>query len=608
MCGIVGYAGSENVSENILSGLSKLEYRGYDSAGIAMPIDNGIYIKKSKGALASLRELLAKDSIPDSRCGIGHTRWATHGAPSDINAHPHMGMNGKIAVVHNGIIENDIELREALKQEGIKFVSDTDTEVIAQLVEYYYSGNTAEAVVKATEKLQGAFAIGVISKDNPNEIIATRKDNPLIVGLSDKGNYIASDIPAFLDCTRKYMIMNDGELVKIKSNSVEVYNLALEQIEKEVLTATWDIDAAEKGGYEHFMLKEINAQPNVLKETINPRFSNGGINFSESKMSDDYLASINHIHIVACGSAWHAGLIGKTAIERLTRVRTDTYLASEFRYNEPIVNEGDLCIIISQSGETADTVAALRKAKELGAKILSIVNVVGSTIARESDDVLYTWAGPEISVASTKAYSTQLSVFYLFAVKLAEIKKSADPAVLSAIKNDLKKIPENVSSLFAQTEKVKSFAEQFHNVQNAFFIGRGVDYAVALESSLKLKEISYIHAEAFAAGELKHGPISLIEKGTLVVVIATQEDLCSKILSSVEQLKARGATVIVVTNEDCTLFDSQTDFIIKVPKIQPLLSASLAVVPLQIFAYYMAILRGCNVDKPRNLAKSVTVE
>lgn len=608
MCGIVGYAGEGSVQQALLNGLTKLEYRGYDSAGIAMPAEGKICVYKSKGALDILKELLSKEQIPAAKCGIGHTRWATHGEPSDINAHPHVGMNNKIAVVHNGIIENYIELRNFLKEKGVCFVSDTDTEVVAQLIEYFYEGNTIEAVIKAANKFQGSFAIGVISRDNPDEIIAMRKDSPLIIGLSDNGSYIASDIPAFLDCTRKYMIMNDGEIARVTSEGITIYDANLQQIDKEILMASWDIDAAEKGGYEHFMLKEIMEQPNVLKETINPRFMDGSINFHELKLSDEYLAGIEHIHIVACGSAWHAGLVGRIAIERLTRIRVDTYLASEFRYGEPIVNSGDLCIIISQSGETADTIAALRKAKELGAKILSVVNVVGSTIARESDEVLYTWAGPEISVASTKAYSTQLSVFYMFAIKLAEVRKSADARLICELKSELKELPEYVSALFAQTDKIKKFASNFFNNKNAFFIGRGADYAVALESSLKLKEISYIHAEAFAAGELKHGPISLIEKGTLVVAIATQSELCTKLLSNVEQLKARGASVIVVTNEDCTLFDNETEFIIKVPKINGLMSASLAVVPLQIFAYYTAVLRGCNVDKPRNLAKSVTVE
>lgn len=608
MCGIVGYTGNKHVVDVLMNGLKKLEYRGYDSAGIAMPFKDSICLYKAKGSLSNLSEKLSHCNVPDAECGIGHTRWATHGEPSDINAHPHVSMHQKIAVVHNGIIENYAEIRTFLKNNGIKFTSDTDTEVIAQLIEYYYDGDAMKATLRAIEQLQGSFALGIICKDRPNELIATRRDSPLVIGISDSGNFIASDIPAFLDSTKKYMIMDSGEIAKVTPKGVYVYDYNLNPINKPILTATWDVESAEKNGYEHFMMKEIMEQPTALRDTIHPRFSGNDINLSEANLSDEYLANVKHIHIVACGSAWHAGVVGKAVIEKLTRVRVDTYLASEFRYNDPIVDKDDLCIVISQSGETADTVAALRKAKSLGAKILSVVNVVGSSIARESDGILYTWAGPEISVATTKAYSTQLAILYLFAVKFAEVKQTASKEELDNLKSAIKDLPNAVAEVLKCSADMQKYAHKFYTAQDAFYIGRGIDYAIALEGSLKAKEISYIHSEAFAAGELKHGPISLVEHGTFAVAIATQPHVQAKVLSGVEQLNARGAKTLVITTADCNLFDNVAEGIVRIPTTNSLLAASLAAIPLQFLAYYIATAKGCNVDKPRNLAKSVTVE
>ena len=596
MCGIVGYLGHRQATEVLVEGLSKLEYRGYDSAGVAVNTGNELEIRKFKGRLAILAKDLEKSPILGG-LGIGHTRWATHGEPSDVNSHPHFNMDRTIAVVHNGIIENYMELKEELQAEGVVFLSQTDTEVVAHLVDKYYEGNLLDAVYKATERLRGAYALGVICKDNNNELVAVRKDSPLVVGLGEGENFIASDIPAILKYTRNVYFLENGEFVHIVGDKLTILDENRNVVEKEVTEITWDVEAASKGGYEHFMLKEIYEQPNGVKETLIRRLNNNGeIQLDDIKMTKEDLDKINKVYIVACGTAYHAGLVGKFAIEKFAKIPVITDIASEFRYRDPFVDENTLLILVSQSGETADTLASLRYAKARGARILSVTNVVGSSIARESDDVFYTWAGPEISVASTKAYTTQLVSFYMIALDFA-IKKGT---ITREFYNEMiEKLKENIKNDVAKTLK---------DASSAFYLGRGLDYNLAMEGALKIKEISYIHAEAFAAGELKHGTIALIEKGTPVIAIATQEELFEKMVSNMEEVRARGAYVIAIAQEKNKEVEKAADKVIYIPNVDDIVSSILTVLPLQLLSYYVAVERGCDVDKPRNLAKSVTVE
>lgn len=610
MCGIVGYIGDRDAVPILIKGLKRLEYRGYDSAGIAVFADNKIKFVKSKGKIKDLEEKLKLEKGLESTCGIGHTRWATHGEPSEANSHPHLSNNGRFAIVHNGIIENYISLKNNLKEKGYKFLSETDTEVVAHLVDYYFSktGNMLETVIKVIERVDGSYAFGILSLDNPDEIIAVRKDSPLIVGLGDGENFIASDIPAILEHTRRYYLLEDNEIAILRKDGVCVKNLDRETVKKEVFEVDWNVDAAEKGGYEHFMLKEIYEQPKALRDTISPRISGGDIVFEGLKLTPERIRALNRIYIVACGSAWHVGMVAKYVIESLCRIPVQVDLASEFRYRDPIIDKGDLCIVISQSGETADTLAALREAKARGAHILSIVNVVGSSITRESDDVLYTWAGPEIAVATTKAYSTQLAISYLFAIYAANIKGTISKERYAQLVEAVQKLPSMVERMLSHKEEIQYAAARSHNVKDVFFIGRGIDYALALEGSLKLKEISYIHSDAYAAGELKHGTISLIEDGILVIAIATQSELVDKLVSNIVEVKSRGATILSLAKEGCTNVRDVSDMCIYIPEFEDLFSASLDVIPLQMLSYYVAVARGCDVDHPRNLAKSVTVE
>ena len=609
MCGIVGYLGHRQATEVLIEGLSKLEYRGYDSAGVAVNTGNDLEIRKFKGRLAILAEDLEKNPIHGG-LGIGHTRWATHGEPSDVNSHPHFNMARTIAVVHNGIIENYMELKEELQAEGVVFLSQTDTEVVAHLVDKYYEGNLLDAVYKATERLRGAYALGVVCKDNDKELVSVRKDSPLVVGLGEGENFIASDIPAILKYTRKVYFLENGEFVHIVDDKVTVLNENREVVNKEVNEITWDVEAASKGGYEHFMLKEIYEQPNGVKETLVRRLNdNGEIQLDDIKMTKEDLDKINKVYIIACGTAYHAGLVGKFAIEKFAKIPVITDIASEFRYRDPFVDENTLVILVSQSGETADTLASLRYAKDKGARIMSVTNVVGSSIARESDDVFYTWAGPEVSVASTKAYTTQLVSFYMIALDFAIKKGTITKEFYFEMIEKLKEMPEKVDKALEQEAYIKDeVAKELKEASSAFYLGRGLDYNIAMEGALKIKEISYIHAEAFAAGELKHGTIALIEKGTPVVAIATQEDLFEKMVSNMEEVKARGAYVIAVAQEKNKEVEKAADKVIYIPNVDDMLSSILSVLPLQLLSYYVAVQRGCDVDKPRNLAKSVTVE
>lgn len=608
MCGIIGYIGEKQAAPILLEGLSKLEYRGYDSAGIAVFSGNEIDVKKSRGRLSVLSEITNGGKLVKGTAGIGHTRWATHGEPSDINSHPHLSSSGRFAIVHNGIIENYIPLKKKLMDKGYEFLSETDTEVVAHLIEYYYKGNILEAVIKVIERVNGSYALGILSLDNPDQFIAVRKSSPLIVGLGDGENFVASDVTAILNHTRNIYYLEDNEIVVLKKDSVKVYNLDREEVKKDVFTVNWDISAAEKGGYEHFMMKEIEEQPKALKETISPRIQDGRIILDDISLTEDDIKKINKIFIIACGSAYHAGMVGKYIIEKLCRKPVEAIVASEFRYCDPIVGENDLAIIISQSGETADTIAALKEAKKKGARTLGIVNVVGSAIANLSDDVLYTWAGPEIAVATTKAYSTQLSVLYLLATYMADKLGTISPEYYDKLTADIEKLPEQVAELLKGKDKVQYLASKFFNCHSIFFIGRNLDYAVSLEGSLKLKEISYIHSEAYAAGELKHGTISLIEDGTLVVALATHDELFEKTVSNIKEVKARGAVVIGVAKETQEHKSDAGDYVIELPETDEVLMPSLSVIPLQLFGYYVASLKGCDIDKPRNLAKSVTVE
>lgn len=609
MCGIVGYIGKNQAAPILLDGLVKLEYRGYDSAGLAVHDGTNLHMTKCKGRLKALRELTEEGTTLQGTVGIGHTRWATHGAPSDTNSHPHFNSNESIAVVHNGIIENYLKIRKRLQDKGYEFQSETDTEVVVQLLDRYYKGDILAAIARIITKMEGSYALGIVCKDRPDEIYAVRKDSPLIIGVSDEGNFIASDVPAILKYTRKVYYIENGEIVKLTRDSVEFFNSDLEVVEKEPSIVEWDITAAEKGGYEHFMLKEIYEQPKAVRDTLHPRIRNNDIVIDELNMSDEEIKNLKKIFIVACGSAYHTAVTGKYVIEALAKVPVEVDLASEFRYRKPLIQEDCLTIIISQSGETADSLAALREAKKQECKVMGIINVVGSSIAREADSVLYTWAGPEIAVATTKAYSTQLSALYLLAMHFAKVKDTLSEERFQSLLTSLQKLPDQIQSILDTTvPQIQYIAHKFVAVRDSFFIGRGVDYATALEGSLKLKEISYIHSEAYAAGELKHGPIALIEDGTLVTAVLTQEDIYRKTVSNIVEVKSRGAMILTVTNEGFDEAVKVSDMNITIPFTDSYFTTSLAVIPLQLLSYYVAVGKGIDLDKPRNLAKSVTVE
>ena len=611
MCGIVGYIGKEQAAPILLEGLARLEYRGYDSAGVAV-FDAGtatLAVHKAKGRLQVLSEQLHGGTDLDSTVGVGHTRWATHGAPSDVNSHPQVSRSGRIAVVHNGIIENYAELKAFLIGQGVPFTSETDTEVVAQLIEYFYEGDLLAAVGRVLRRIQGAYALGILCADCPDQIVAVRKDSPLILGYGEGCNLIASDVTAILRHTRRVCYMEDGELAVLTREGIQCYNHLMQPIEKTIVTVDWEIDAAEKGGYEHFMFKEIMEQPEALRRCLSPRIREGEIVFEDFSLGEDYLKSLRRIYIVACGSSYHVGVVGKYHLERLTRIPVEVALGSEFRYMNPIVDEHTLVIVISQSGETLDTMAALREARRLGGRILSIINVVGSSIARESDQVLYTWAGPEIAVATTKAYTTQLALLSLLALWLARRLNTLPEEEYRAALTAFQELPDKMEEVLSHRDDIQYFASQYFNHDSIFFIGRNLDYALGLEGSLKLKEISYIHSEAYASGELKHGTISLIEDGTLVMALGTYDRLFQKTISNVVEVKARGADVLALTTEGNQEEMARTaDGVMTIPNIHDLLLPSLGVVPLQLFAYYVALMRGCDIDKPRNLAKSVTVE
>ena len=612
MCGIIGFAGKKEALPILLDGLERLEYRGYDSAGVAVvSLDGDLQVKKSKGRLSVLREILDTQSPLSGNIGIGHTRWATHGEPNDTNAHPHVGQEGKIAVVHNGIIENYLEIKKSLIRKGIVFSSDTDTEVIVQLLEYYYrkKSNLMDAVYAVLNRIKGAYAMGILCSDNPGQMIAARKDAPLLIGYGEDGNYIASDVTALLAHTRTVTYMEDDEVAVITADDVQIFDRDRFQLEKEKHEIEWDVSAAEKGGYAHFMLKEIMEQPEAVRKTISPRLADGEIVLEELRDAKELMKSISRIYIVACGSAYHVGMVGKYALEKMMHIPVEACLASEFRYSEPILGESSLVIIISQSGETLDSMAALREAKRRGSKVLSIVNVMGSSIARESDYVLYTWAGPEIAVATTKAYTTQMVLLLMFGVYLAKQLDRMEQEEYMAVTRGLQELPEKINIVLSDIDHYQKAASRYFNHNSVFYIGRNLDYALGLEGSLKLKEISYIHSESYAAGELKHGTISLIEHGTLVVALATYEPLVEKSLSNIVEVKSRGAEVIAMTTElTASLIGSQASEMFVIPKTHSLLQSVLGVIPLQLFAYYVALNRGCDIDKPRNLAKSVTVE
>lgn len=612
MCGIVGYIGKEQAAPILLGGLRKLEYRGYDSAGIAVRDEKTgkIAIVKSKGRLKVLAEKTDNGAAVPGNCGIGHTRWATHGEPSEINAHPHYTSDESVVLVHNGIIENYQELKEKLQKSGYTFYSDTDTEVATKLIDYYYkkTGTPLEALTRAMLRIRGSYAFGVLFHDYPDTMFAARKDSPLIVGTSPNGNMIASDVPAILDRTRSVYYIGNLEIAELTENEIHFYNIDREEIHKDLVEITWDAAAAEKGGYEHFMLKEIHEQPRAVQDTLNAYVKGGQIDFSEAGLSDEFLQGLDRIYIVACGSAYHVGVVGKYVIESLSRVPVEVDMASEFRYRNPCLVKNSVVIVVSQSGETADSLAALRLAKERGIPVVGIVNVIGSSIARESDSVLYTYAGPEISVATTKAYSAQLIAMYLLAVQTAKVRGLIDEKRYAELIVELGELPEKMGKLLENKERIQWFASKYANAKDIFFIGRGVDYAISLEGSLKLKEISYIHSEAYAAGELKHGTISLIENGTLVVGILTQGALFEKTISNMVETKSRGAYLFGLTSYGNYSIEDTVDFAVYVPKTDALFAASLAIIPLQLLAYYVSTAKGLDVDKPRNLAKSVTVE
>ena len=611
MCGIVGYIGWEQATPVLLEGLSRLEYRGYDSAGVAVydSTSGTLAVRKAKGRLKVLSDLLHGGADLQGTVGIGHTRWATHGAPSDINSHPQISRSGKIAVVHNGIIENYAQLKSFLMAEGIPFVSETDTEVIAQLIEYFYEGDLLAAVGRVLHRIEGAYALGILCDDHPDQLIAVRKDSPLILGYGENCSFLASDVTAILRRTRRVSYMEDGEVAVLTRDGIQCYNSLLQPVEKEIVQVDWEMDAAEKGGYEHFMFKEIMEQPQALRRCISPRIQGGEVVFEDFKLDEDYIKGLEKIYIVACGSSYHVGMVGKYQLEKLTRKPVEVALASEFRYMDPIVNDRTLVVVISQSGETLDTMAALREARRLGGKILAIVNVVGSSIARESDQVLYTWAGPEIAVATTKAYSTQLAVLSLLALYFARVLGTMDEEEYHGCLADLLRLPDLVEQVLSRKDNIQYFASQYFNHDSVFFIGRNIDYAMGLEGSLKLKEISYIHSEAYASGELKHGTISLIENGTLVVALGTCSRLFQKAMSNVVEVKSRGADVLALTTDSHReQMEEIANAVMTIPDARELLLPCLSVVPLQLFAYYVALMKGCDIDKPRNLAKSVTVE
>ena len=606
MCGIVGYVGKRNAQNVLLDGLEKLEYRGYDSAGVALALDGGIRVVKSKGRLAELRKKLELQALAESGCGIGHTRWATHGEPSDVNSHPHS--TPRVSIVHNGIIENYGILKERLIAKGYTFESETDTEVLVKLIDSCYEGEPLQAIHEALSMVRGSYALAVLFRDFPDTVFAVKRESPLIVGWGEGENFVASDIPALLKYTRRYSVLEEGDLAVVTREGIRFYNEFAEPVEREVLTADWNMEAAEKGGYPHFMLKEINEQPAAITATVSPRVENGLPDLRIPELSDEKLRGIGTIHLVACGTAMHAGMVGKSAIETLARVPAEVDIASEFRYRDPILNKNDLVIIISQSGETSDTLAALKLAKSRGVPVLAIVNVVGSSIARAADYVLYTYAGPEIAVASTKAYMVQMCVLYLFALRLAYARGAQTEAETRRLTAELLRASEVIKPRLADCEQIKYLASRFVNTQSCFFIGRGFDYSLSLEGSLKLKEISYVHSDAYAAGELKHGTISLITDGVPVIALATQKKVYEKTISNVKETKSRGAKVLLFTTKDAVVPDGVADYVVRLDDYDDLLMPLQLIVPLQLFAYYMAVLRGCDVDKPRNLAKSVTVE
>ena len=606
MCGIVGYVGKRSAQDVLLDGLEKLEYRGYDSAGVALAQEGGIRVVKSKGRLDALRQKLAVQALAESSCGIGHTRWATHGEPSDVNSHPHS--TPRVSIVHNGIIENYGALKERLAARGYTFESETDTEVLVKLIDSCYHGEPLQALHEALGMVRGSYALAVLFKDFPDTIFAVKKESPLIVGWGEGENFVASDIPALLKYTRDYSVLEEGDLAVVTAQGIRFYNAFGEPVERQRLTADWDQEAAEKGGYPHFMLKEINEQPAAITATVSPRVEDGLPDLRIPELTDERLRSIRTVHLEACGTAMHAGMVGKVAIETLARVPAEVDIASEFRYRDPILNKDDLVIIISQSGETSDTLAALKLAKSRGVPVLAIVNVVGSSIARAADYILYTYAGPEIAVASTKAYVVQMCVLYLFALRLAYARGKLEEAETKRLTAELLRAGEVIKPRLDDCEQIKYLASRFVNTQSCFFIGRGFDYALSLEGSLKLKEISYVHSDAYAAGELKHGTISLITDGVPVIALATQKQVYEKTISNAKETKSRGARVILFTTKDAVVPEGVADYIVRLDEYEDLLMPLQLIVPLQLFAYYMAVLRGCDVDKPRNLAKSVTVE
>ena len=607
MCGIVGYVGAKNCADVLVSALSKLEYRGYDSAGIAVVADGKIQIAKSKGRLADLSAKMEKEGKPEGHVGIGHTRWATHGEPTDVNSHPHRG-GAYVTLVHNGIIENYKRLKEFLISEGRTFVSDTDTEVVAQLVDYHYHGDPLAAIADTMREVTGSFALGILFADFPNRIYAVRRGSPLIVGKGENESFIASDVPAILKYTKQYYLLEHDEIAVLTEQGTEFYDTQFVPIKKELLTADWDMDAAEKQGYEHFMLKEIHEQPESILRTVTPRIEDGLPCLAECGITPVKIKEFRNIYIVACGTAMHAGMVGKYVIEKLARVPVIVDIASEFRYREPLIGEGDLIIIISQSGETADSLEAMRLAKKLGAKTLAIVNAKGSSIAREADMLIYTHAGPEIAVASTKAYMVQIAVMYLFGFELALAKGRITEEECRRLTALLLETPEYIEKVLARKDELHTIAESLVKAESLLYIGRGLDYALSMEGSLKLKEISYIHSEAYAAGELKHGTISLIYDGMPVIAVDTQKTLHEKTISNIKEVKARGAMTILVCGDSYEPEKDIADYSFRLPEIDDLLMPMLGVVPLQLIAYYTSVLRGNDVDKPRNLAKSVTVE
>ncbi len=606
MCGIVGYVGKNESREVLLSGLRRLEYRGYDSAGIAQFEDDQIQIYKAQGRLQFLEDKLKQENPSPSHIGIGHTRWATHGAPSDLNSHPHSA--SRVALVHNGIIENYGKLKEYLIHEGYTFDSQTDTEVLVKLLDHHYHGDAIAAICTTLTHIHGSYALAILFSDKPDTIYAVRHESPLIVAYGEEENYLASDIPAILSHTRDYSVLENGDIAVLTNNSIEIYDEFAVPVQRERMTAQFSVEAAEKGGYPHFMLKEMHEQPAAIHAAVRPRVENGLPNLGLENLTDDYLNSLKRIYIVACGTAMYSGMVGKSAIEKLTRTPVEVDIASEFRYRDPILSEEDLVIIISQSGETIDTLAALRMAKDRGAKTLAIVNTVGSSIARAADWVLYSYAGPEIAVASTKAYMVQLCCLYLFALHLARVKKTLSDEVVSHLLNDILRVPDLIQPILDNPKEIQFLASEMMNSSDLFFLGRNIDYALSLEGSLKLKEISYVHSEAYAAGELKHGTISLVVEGTPIIAIATQDDVFEKTISNVQEVKSRGAHVVLFCKEDAQVPEGAADYVYRLPNFEGILMPLLLVVPLQMFSYYMSVLRGCDVDKPRNLAKSVTVE